>query len=194
MNSRAWRRIARGDSKLTLDEYILDQFRDNVRLYRGLFVGEIAAGIAGVFLILAALVMGEFVGALGILPTVAFLFTSGLMARQVAQDYSAGLAELEQNPVGIPDRADLSLKTEKYVFRALREAKDQFSLIFAYGILALTLALASALLFAISSGEAVYVIAGSTTSAMALALIYLSVQAFLSWRAAKRLEAEIAEV
>ena len=171
----------------------MDQFRQNAILYRGLWIGQIAAGVAGVFLVVAALAMGEVVGAVGIIPAVAFLFLSGLSARSSMGTYRAGLAELEENPVDIASRTDLSKNTERLVFRALRTAKDQFSLIFAYGIIALSLIAVSALLFAFSSEGLVYIVAGSATAVMGVALLYLAVQAVRSWRAAKRLEAQIAE-
>lgn len=178
---------------MTLDEYIVDQFNQNIILFRGLWIGQIAASVAGIALAVAAVAMGKAEGVFGIIPVVAFLFHSGLNARDNMRAYAAGLKELQKNPVGIASRADICVDTKELVFRVLRIAKDQFGLIFAYGTIALTLVAASVLLFALYQSGPVYVVAGVITLVMGAALIYLSAQAIRSWRAAKQLEAEIAE-
>ena len=166
---------------MTRDEYILLQFRDNIKFNRALFIWQAIAGVGGLFLVVAAVVMGRGLESLAIVPAIMYLFAASGLARSKAEAFEAGLEEIEADPVDIVRAYRLSPETAELIESTQLSHKTLFSLIVSYGIMAILLVAVSAVCLAFWDNGLIYFIAGSITLMMGAGMIVLTVKAIRNW-------------
>ena len=180
--------------QMTNDELLYRMLKENASLYRGLAFVWGALVVACIIMGIAAIALGKGFGPVLYLTGagVGFAITA-LSSWSQHKDFKAAVEEVGDDPTGLDTCRTYSAKTATAIARTRKDSKTLRQLWIAYGLLALTLLGFGCFFFyalffmGIDDAEILFPACGSGLMIGGAIFIVLTVNAFVDWRAAKRL-------
>lgn len=174
---------------MTHDEFLYEQLKSSVTLYRGIALVYAACVVACLVMGVVAVVLGGNWIALasGICMGVGFA-ASAMGARSQSNAYVEAVREVGENPAGLDDCSVYSKRTASLVTQMQNDVKHFLGQAIAYGVIGVMALAGAGVIWFVSEDSWVFVVLSGFLAAVGLVLCVLAFKAFHNWRVFKRFE------
>lgn len=176
---------------MTEGEFMLQRLKDELSMYRVLFVVCVAAGIASIVLMVVATSMRGPDGFFVFISFALFFASWGFTCKSKRDSLESAFRDVGDDPEGIISRHDLPKQTVLELAQLHHPTKTYLQLVIAYGLCAIMLLAGSVVIYVVAFEERELVFA-ALASLLVLGFLWLAVLTFQSarnWRASKQLDA-----
>ena len=171
-------------------KFLLQRLKDELSMYRILYIACMVAAAACVVLAVAGLMMGRDIsGAIPILGMLLFFIPWGLMCKKACVSLADIYAQVGDDPIGIVARHDFPRQTVLAIVELERPAKEYKALFLAYGFSFLLTLAGAIVLFLLVDGEPVFIALSTFLLLISLWLGSLTFQAIRNYRTECQLNA-----
>ena len=175
---------------MTRGEFVLQRLKDELAMYRVLFVVCVVAEIAALALMAYATFTGGIEGFLTFAGSALFFVFWGMACKGRRDSLAEIYREVGDDPAGIVDRRDFPKQTVLALVQLQRPTKEYLQLTIAYGICAVMLIAGAVLIYWVASWERelIFIGLGSLLLLGGFWLAVLTFQAARNWRTSKQLD------